>query len=45
MEFSIETKELVKKFKDLVAVDHLNLQIKEGIKEGEIFGLLGPIRL
>jgi len=38
MEFAIETKELVKKFKNLVAVDHLNLQIKEG----EIFGLLGP---
>ncbi len=38
MEFSIETKELVKKFKELVAVDHLNLQIKEG----EVFGLLGP---
>jgi ABC-2 type transport system ATP-binding protein len=38
MEFSIETKDLVKKFKDLVAVDHLNLQIKEG----EVFGLLGP---
>jgi ABC-2 type transport system ATP-binding protein len=38
MEFSIEIKELVKKFKDLVAVDHLNLQIKEG----EVFGLLGP---
>lgn len=38
MEFAIETKSLVKKFKDLVAVDHLDLQIKEG----EVFGLLGP---
>lgn len=38
MEFSIETKSLTKKFKDLVAVDHLDLQIKQG----EVFGLLGP---
>ena len=38
MEFSIETKSLVKKFKQLMAVDHLDLQIKEG----EVFGLLGP---
>ena len=38
MEFSIQTKSLVKKFKELVAVDHLDLQIKEG----EVFGLLGP---
>lgn len=34
----IETKNLTKKFKDLVAVDNLNISIKEG----EIFGLLGP---
>lgn len=34
----IETKKLTKKYKDLTAVDNLNLQIKEG----EIFGLLGP---
>lgn len=29
---------LVKRYKDLLALDHLNLEIKEG----EIFGLLGP---
>ena len=29
---------LVKRYKELVALDHLNLQINEG----EIFGLLGP---
>jgi ABC-2 type transport system ATP-binding protein len=34
----ISTADLTKKFKDLVAVDHLNLNINEG----EIFGLLGP---
>lgn len=34
----ITTKNLTKKFKDLTAVDKLNLEIKEG----EIFGLLGP---
>jgi len=34
----IETHNLTKKFKDLTAVNNLNLQIKEG----EIFGLLGP---
>jgi len=36
--YVIETKKLTKKFDELVAVDNLNLQIKEG----EIFGLLGP---
>ena len=36
--YVIETKNLTKKFDELVAVDNLNLQIKEG----EIFGLLGP---
>lgn len=34
----IEIKNLVKRYKELVALDHLNLEIKEG----EIFGLLGP---
>ena len=34
----IETKNLTKKFKDLVAVDNLDLEIEEG----ECFGLLGP---
>ena len=34
----IEIKNLVKRYGSLVALDHLNLHIKEG----EIFGLLGP---
>ncbi|UCD10302.1 MAG: ABC transporter ATP-binding protein [Dehalococcoidales bacterium] len=34
----IETRHLTKKFKDLVAVDDLDLEIEEG----ECFGLLGP---
>lgn len=34
----IEINNLVKRYKELVALDHLNLEIKEG----EIFGLLGP---
>lgn len=34
----VSIKNLVKRYGDLVAVDHLNLEIKEG----EIFGLLGP---
>jgi len=38
MEFVIETKNLTRKFGDLVAVDNLNIQVKEG----EIFGFLGP---
>jgi ABC-2 type transport system ATP-binding protein len=37
-EIAIETTELTKKFKDLVAVDHVSLTVKKG----EIFGLLGP---
>ena len=36
--YVIETRDLTKKFKNLVAVDNLNLQVSEG----EIFGLLGP---
>ncbi len=38
MQNIIEIKNLVKRYKDLVAIDHLDLEIKEG----EIFGLLGP---
>ncbi len=34
----IEIKNLVKRYKELIALDHLNLDIHEG----EIFGLLGP---
>ena len=34
----IKIENLVKRYGDLLALDHLNLQIKEG----EIFGLLGP---
>lgn len=34
----VDVRELVKKFKDNVAVDCVNLQVQEG----EIFGLLGP---
>jgi len=34
----IKTKNLIKKFKDLVAVDNVNLEIEAG----ECFGLLGP---
>lgn len=36
--FIIETESLTKTFKDVVAVDDLNLQIEKG----EIFGLVGP---
>ncbi|NLY82013.1 MAG: ABC transporter ATP-binding protein, partial [Clostridiales bacterium] len=34
----IEINNLVKRYKDILALDHLNLQVEEG----EIFGLLGP---
>ncbi|SCG82185.1 putative ABC transporter ATP-binding protein yfiL [Proteiniborus sp. DW1] len=34
----IKVKNLVKRYDDLIALDHLNLEVKEG----EIFGLLGP---
>jgi ABC-2 type transport system ATP-binding protein len=36
--FAIETEELTKAYGPIVAVDHLNLQVKRG----EIFGFLGP---
>ena len=35
---AVKVTNLVKRYKELVAVDHLNLDIKQG----EIFGLLGP---
>lgn len=35
---AVKVTNLVKRYKELVAVDHLNIDIKEG----EIFGLLGP---
>ena len=34
----VEVKDLVKKFDDLIAVDHVSF----GIETGEVFGLLGP---
>ena len=34
----VKIENLVKRYKELIAVDHLNLSIEEG----EIFGLLGP---
>ena len=34
----IEVNNLVKRYKELLALDHFNLTINEG----EIFGLLGP---
>lgn len=34
----IQVKDLVKKYKNLVAIDHLSLEVEDG----EIFGLLGP---
>ena len=37
-EYVIEIENLVKRYKELVALDHLNL----AVKEGEVFGLLGP---
>lgn len=38
MGVAVELKNVVKRYQELVAVDHVNLQIMEG----EIFGLLGP---
>ncbi len=37
-EIAIQTVDLTKNFKDLVAVDHISINVKKG----EIFGLLGP---
>jgi ABC-2 type transport system ATP-binding protein len=37
-EFAVYTKDLVKQFKSLTAVDHLSLQVKPG----ETYGLIGP---
>jgi ABC-2 type transport system ATP-binding protein len=34
----IKVKNLVKRYEDLIALDHFNLEVKEG----EVFGLLGP---
>jgi ABC-2 type transport system ATP-binding protein len=38
MAHAIEVKNLVKRYKDFVALDHFNMNVEEG----EIFGLLGP---
>ncbi len=38
VEYTIEVSNLTKKYGDLVAVDHINFQVKKG----EIFGFLGP---
>ena len=38
MATAIKVENLVKRYKELVALDHLNLSVEEG----EIFGLLGP---
>lgn len=38
MKYVIEVNNLVKRYKELLALDHFSLQIREG----EIFGLLGP---
>lgn len=38
MENVIEVKDLVKKYKEITAINHLSFQVKEG----EILGLLGP---
>ena len=38
MEYAIEVKDLVKRYKDFVALSQFDLEVREG----EIFGLLGP---
>lgn len=38
MEAVVKVEKLVKRYKELIALDHLDLEIKEG----EVFGLLGP---
>lgn len=34
----IQVNQLVKRYKDVIALDHFNMEVKEG----EILGLLGP---
>ena len=34
----VKIENLVKRYKELIALDHFNLEIKKG----EVFGLLGP---
>src|ERR1700758_2767838 len=36
--YSVEVRELVKRFGDFTAVDHINLETRKG----EVFGFLGP---
>lgn len=38
MNYAVEVEKVVKRYKELLALDHFSLKIKEG----EIFGLLGP---
>ena len=38
MNHIVKIENLVKRYKELVAVDHMNLTIEQG----EVFGLLGP---
>lgn len=38
MEHVVKVNDLVKRYKELVAIDHLSLTVDKG----EIFGLLGP---
>lgn len=38
MQIEVRVQDLVKRYKDLVAIDHLDLEIQKG----EIYGLLGP---
>ncbi len=38
MQIEVRVRDLVKRYKDLVAIDHLDLEIQKG----EIYGLLGP---
>jgi ABC-2 type transport system ATP-binding protein len=38
MEYAITVQELIKRYEDVTAVDHISFEVKEG----EIFGFLGP---
>jgi ABC-2 type transport system ATP-binding protein len=40
MPYAIEVQNIVKKYGDFTAVDHVSFHVKEG----EIFGLLGPLQ-